>query len=709
MSITSLAVGFSLLIGFVVGLILAIFVAVQLRRVPDLAFLKHYHPVGTVEIFDNRDKFVCSIELDNKRTVLPFDQIPLVVQQAVMAAEDRHFYEHPGVNFKSMVRAAIVDIQARHVVEGGSTITQQLVKNLFFYDSERSIDRKVAEAMVALDLERHFSKPEILAMYLNEVYFGNGANGIEQASLRYFGKDVSKLGLAEAAYLIGLIRSPTILGSQDHKDEAIKAQRQILDAISDCQYATHYQTQHAKLFPLVFKSALPPRPQHLFNTYPYYVSYVLDDVKTRYGETYIKREGLKVYTNLDQVAQQTGERVIAQGIKHAPPGITNGALVSLSVRDGAVRAIVGGAGDYWSKQWNCAVNPHTVGSAFKPFVYLTAFLGGALGPNSEIEDTALTVHQIDSADYSPKNYDGKFMGTIPVRQALALSRNVCAVRVAQMVGMNNVVQTAQEAGITGDIAPNISSALGSSALSPLDLAGAYGTLARCGIRITPRAIRRVENMKGQVLDAFASEPYRVFPEEKVAWLDLILQEVVKSGTGTQARLADRPVAGKTGTADKAKDLWFVGFTPDMVTAIWAGNENNVAITDKHVTGGTVLARLWREYNKQYYARNPLPAGEFIATKYDDSSSARAKPIEPPTPALAQPDQQLTSSPAGADTVKPFPRTAPRPTATPSIIPSTSQYPTAHTTYSGARPTVTVHKNGMAQGRGKGITDYSWSR
>ncbi len=628
--IVSLAVGFSILIITIIAAVMTILVCVDLHQVPDLAFLKDYHPNSTIQIFDYKDRLVCAVEQDVNRVVVPLKKIPLVLQQAVLAAEDRHFYEHSGVNLKSMIRAAVANVQAHQVVEGGSTITQQLVKNLFFVESGRSMDRKIAEALVATELERRYSKPEILQMYLNEIYFGNGANGIQQAALKYFGKNVWELTLPESAFIAGLIRSPSVSGSPEHRADAVSRQRQVLDAMVACGFITHVEGQHAKFYPLYFRSALESKPQHAFSTYPYYVSYVLDLIKSRYSESIARRQGLKVYTNMDQIAQQCGEQVLAQEFKRAPAGITQEALVSISVKDGGVRAIVGGAGDYWAKQWNCATNPHTVGSVFKPFVYLTAFLNHSLSPNSEIEDAPLTVHQIDSADYSPKNYDGKFLGKITVRQALAQSRNVCAVKVAQMVGMDHVIETARTAGVKGDIAPNISSALGSSALSPLDLAGAYGTFARCGVAITPRALRRVETMNGDVIESFESDSHRVFPEEEVAWLVAVLQDVVKSGTGMQARLGDRPAAGKTGTADKATDLWFVGFTPDMVTAVWGGNDQNLPIANKHVTGGTVMARLWRQYNKLYYSRNPVAPGTFLAGKYDDQAA-----VDPKKPELDQ--------------------------------------------------------------------------
>jgi penicillin-binding protein 1A len=288
-------------------------------------------------------------------------------------------------------------------------------------------------------------------------------------------------------------------------------------------------------------------------------------------------------------------------------------LVSVNVKDGAVVALVGGVGDYMKHQWNCAVNPHTTGSAFKPFVYLAGFNRGVLSPASYIEDSPLVIPQGNhEADYKPKNYDGKYMGDITVAEALAYSRNTCAVRAAQRVGLDSVIDTAYKAGIRQKLDPQISLALGCSAVSPLEMAGAYATLARGGVYVKPSTIRKIADKHGNPLRAFYYDPERVFETQPVAQIVDVLQEVVSQGTGTQAKLADRPVAGKTGTSDQAKDLWFVGFTPDLVTAVWGGNPDNKPIPGSHVTGGTVMARIWRQYNQAYYARHDVPQSWFVA-------------------------------------------------------------------------------------------------
>jgi penicillin-binding protein 1A len=516
------------------------------------------------------------------------------------------------------VRAFCANALAGHVVEGGSTITQQLVKNLFFSDAKRTMVRKVAEAIVAEQIEARYAKPDILSMYLNEIYFGNGAHGVEQAAQTYFGKTSAELSLSESAFLAAVIKAPSLNGSVEHRPETLVRQREILDAMAAYGYVTDVEAKCAKRAPLKFMLAADRKEEPPFTKYPYYVSYVLDLIHQHFDDNEIRRTGLRVYTNLDAAAQSCAEQLLARDIRVAPRGIDEEALVAISVKDGAVRAIVGGAGDYWSNQWNCATNPHTVGSAFKPFVYLTAFLQGALTPESVIDDKPLVVNQIDMT-YAPKNYDNKFLGSITAREALSKSRNTCAVRVAQMVGAANIVEIAKKVGIESPLEPHLSLALGSCAVSPFELACAYGTFARGGILIKPWTVRHINDLSGNQLETYGPIACRVLPEQPVAQLVDVLEDVVTGGTGTLARLPDRPAAGKTGTADQARDLWFVGFTPDMVTAVWGGNKNNRPIADKHVTGGSVMARVWRDFNLSYYKRCPTPAGELIVTKGKEPS------------------------------------------------------------------------------------------
>ncbi|MBS1952877.1 MAG: PBP1A family penicillin-binding protein [Cyanobacteria bacterium SZAS-4] len=579
----------------------------QLHDLPDVTLVERYEPIEAIQLYDRNDHMICTIEGDEDRRVVPLNQISQQMQQAMLAAEDHHFYEHHGVNVLSIVRASLANLQAGHVVEGGSTITQQLVKNLFFTEAQRTMDRKVKEAFVAYELEHRYPKEKILEMYLNQVYFGNNAYGIERAASRYFNKTAAQLTVAQASFLAGLVKAPSELGQPANRQAAISRQHEILDKMVEYGYITANQANVAKKQKLEFKKGANP-----LQRYPYYVSHVLEQLRDRFSQAEMRRQGLRVYSNLDPQAQEIAEKTLTADLAKAPKGVSQAALVTVSVQDGAVLAMVGGVGDFWHHQFNRATNPHTAGSSFKPFVYLTALLKGVLTPDSIIEDTPLVIHQpFGLPDYAPKNFDHRFLGRIPLRKALALSRNVCSVRIAQLVGIDSVVETAREAGITTKLEPNLSLALGSSAVTPLDMAGAYATFARMGVAIKPQVLRRIENNRGQVIEVFQPSVDKVFPVEPVARLVSMMQDVVKFGTGTGAKLDDRPVAGKTGTADAAKDIWFVGFTPDMVTALWGGNDENLPIKGNHVTGGDVMAKIWKHYVTAYYVAHPAPAGSFV--------------------------------------------------------------------------------------------------
>jgi penicillin-binding protein 1A len=579
-----------------------------LKDIPDLTLVEKYEPIEAIQIFDRNDHLICTVEGDQDRRVVPLTQISPQMQQAMLAAEDHHFFEHHGINFVSIGRASLVNLNKGRVVEGGSTITQQLVKNLFFTDAQRTMDRKVKEALMAWEVERRYTKEKILEMYLNQVFFGNNAYGIERAASRYFDKSAAELDLAQSAFLAGLVKAPSDLAAPHNRKAAIERQHEIIDKMVEYGYITENQAKAAKKEKLTFK-----RGENPLQKYPYYISAVLDTLRDRFSQTEMRQQGLRVYTNLDPQAQETAEQVLNADIKKAPKGVSQAALVTVNVADGAVLALVGGVGDFWHHQFNRATNPHTAGSSFKPFVYLTALLKGAYTPDSIIEDTPLVVPQrYPQKDYAPKNFDHKFMGKIPLRKALAFSRNVCSVRIAQKVGIDSVIETARLAGISTKLEPNLSLALGSSAVTPLELAGAYSTFARMGVAIKPELLRKVENNRGQITEVFEQKVDKVFPVEPVANLVDMMQGTVKFGTGTAARLDDRAVAGKTGTADEAKDIWFVGYTTDMCTCVWGGNDDNLPIPGQNVTGGSVMAKIWKDYAMLYYAAHPTPAGTFVA-------------------------------------------------------------------------------------------------
>jgi len=604
----------------------------QLKDMPDISILEKYEPIEAIQIFDRHDHLVCTVEGDEDRRVVPLNQISTQMQQGMLAAEDHHFYEHHGVNPMSIMRATLTNLQAGKVKEGGSTITQQLIKNLFFEDQGRTMDRKVKEAFMSYEVERRYSKDRILEMYLNQVYFGHGGYGIERAAQRYFDRSAASLSLAQSAFLAGLVKAPSELGNPANRKSALERQREILGKMVEYGYITQDQATKAGKEKLVFK-----RATNSLQKFPFYISYVLEQLRGRFSEAEMRRQGLKVYTNLDPQVQALAEKVLNEDLskKTTPKGVKQAALACVSVRDGAIQALVGGVGNFWTSQFNRATNPHTAGSSFKPFVYLTAFLKKQFKADSVIDDSPLTIKQgWGLPDWSPKNFDHRFMGRITVRRALTLSRNVPAVRIGKAVGIDNVIETARLAGITTKLDPNLSLSLGSSAVTPLDMAGSYATFARGGIAIKPQILRRIENNRGQVVEMFEPRVDKVFDSEAVASLNEILQDVVRVGTGTAAKLADRPVAGKTGTADAAKDIWFVGYTPDTVTAVWGGNDENQPIPGHNVTGGVVMAKIWKDFMSAYYLMRPTPPGSFMApSKHINEYEPDPAEVVPVTPGL----------------------------------------------------------------------------
>lgn len=577
-------------------------------------------PLNTdcAKIYDRQDHLVATVYGDRDEQPIALKDMGSNVTNAIIAAEDHDFYQHDGINPFSIGRAVLADMSAHHAVQGGSTISQQLVKNLAFEGAPRTFDVKVKEALMSMDMEHQYSKERILEAYLNNVYFGNGVYGIKRASEFYFAKEPAKLSIGEAAYLASLVNAPSELSSPAHRAAAINRQHMVLDSMADLKFITAAEAQRAKEKGLTFHAS-----SKRYRNYRYYTNEALQIVRRELALQDTKeifRRGLQIYTNLDQSAQAQAERAIADGIRRAPHGINQGALVSISVADGAIIAMVGGAGNYDHNQWNRALSPHTAGSAFKPFVYLAALSKGVLNPDSTVDDEPLEIYQPGAPVYRPRNFDGQFLGTITIRKALALSRNTCAVRVAQAVGPNQVAHFAHQAGITSHLDENLSLALGSSAVSPLEMANAYATLARGGEYIDPQMVRRIDDAQGHVIKEFQQRREQVFDREPVAELVDAMQDVVERGTGTRARLFDRPVAGKTGTSDQAKDLWFIGFTPDQATAVWGGNDDNRPVPG-HATGGTTMAGIWQDYMRKYYQQHVVPAGEFALPEHPLSEEA----------------------------------------------------------------------------------------
>ena len=514
--------------------------------------------------------------------------LPNYVGNAFVAIEDRRFYHHYGVDPVGIARAVVANVLHRGVAQGGSTLTQQLAKNLFL-TQERTLTRKLQEVLLAVWLERRFSKAEILQLYLNRVYFGAGAYGIEQAAQHYFGKPAKDLDIAEAAMLAGLVKSPSRLAPTRNYAEAEKRAKIVLAAM----------TETGVIPPASEKAALahPPRviAESGNGSINYVADWVVDVVNDLLGHF---EEDIVVRTTIDQSLQIFAEDALGRELeqKGAKANVSQGALVSMTP-DGAVRALIGGR-SYADSQFNRAVTARRQpGSAFKAFVFLTALEHG-LTPDTVREDGPINV-----GGWKPENYEHGYMGPVTLTRALALSLNTVSVRLTLEMTPQAVVRTAYRLGIASKLEPNASIALGTSEVSPLELTGAYATFANGGNAVMPHVIDSI-TAGGKLLYAHPQGQLgRVVDPHYVGMMNGMMTETLAIGTARKASLPGWPAAGKTGTSQDFRDAWFIGYTAHLVTGVWLGNDDNSPT--KHVTGGSLPAEIWSDFMRSAHQGLPV--------------------------------------------------------------------------------------------------------
>jgi penicillin-binding protein 1A len=568
---------------------------------------------------------------------LPLKEMPGYVPKAFIAIEDRRFYEHYGIDPFGIGRALVANVLHRAVAQGGSTISQQLAKNLFL-TQERTITRKLQEAMLALWLERKFSKTQILEMYLNRVYFGSGAYGIEQASLRYFGKSARQITLAEAALLAGLVKSPSRLAPTRNFDGAEKRAKVVLKAMAELKFIT-LTTERTAL-------AHPPRilaQASSTGSVNYVADWVMDALNDALGHV---DEDIVVQTTIDANLQASAEKSLNDELaqKGDKNGVAQGALVAMTP-DGAVRALVGGR-NYADSQFNRAVAAkRQPGSAFKPFVYLTAVEHG-LTPDTVREDKPISVK-----GWQPENYNHEYFGPVTLTRALALSLNTVSVRLTLELTPMAVVRTAYRLGIASRLEPNASIALGTSEVSMLELVGAYAPFANGGYALIPRVIDKITAANGKVLYARNIQQLgRIIDARYVAMMNSMMAETLTIGTAHKAALPGWPAAGKTGTSQDFRDAWFIGYTAHLVTGVWLGNDDGTPT--KHVTGGSLPVEIWSRFMRSAHQGVPVASlpgastGNFFSGLFGGGVSARPIPPAPVQPVAA--NNSATTGSGGLD-------------------------------------------------------------
>lgn len=667
-------------------------------ELPPIHTLDTYIPATVTRIYDVRGELVSELFVE-RRSLVPLTEMPLALRQATLAIEDDRFYQHAGIDIKGITRAFLANLKAGRVRQGGSTITQQLAKNVFL-TQEHTLTRKVKELMLTLQMERQFSKDEILQLYLNQIYFGHGSYGVAAAAKTYFGKTVSELTLEECALLAGLPKGPQYYSPLRRPDRALNRRNIVLNRMAELGFITPGEARTAKSLPL----RLTQGP-HTSSLASYAVEMVRLALEPTYGTSALYKGGLSIYTTLDvrlqRAAEATAEKHLAafdenfgeerlktlvKGKKLSPeklkewlawknnkdpnkepwdqpePAPVQGALVSLDPNSGGIRALVGGR-DFQTSQFNRAVQARRQpGSTFKPFVWLAALESG-LTAATVVNDYPLAFADVvshprliaETTDYAmlqeiikpfipedlppdapnpvwaPQNWDGKFLGPITLRKGIALSRNLVSVRLIDRVGPEKVVEEAHRLGVQSPLEAVLSLGLGSSVVTLQEMTSAFGTFANQGVAMQPYLISRVVDRHGRVLEEHGPQGREVLPPQSNYLMIRLLKAVVQEGTAKGAAVIGPTAAGKTGTTQDQRDLWFIGFVPDLVTGVWIGQDDFEPL-GKHIASSGTTVPWWTEYMleaQKYLSKGDWPVPPRISfAKIDRDSGLLALPSCP---------------------------------------------------------------------------------
>ncbi|MEP0923216.1 PBP1A family penicillin-binding protein [Leptolyngbya sp. FACHB-711] len=585
------------------------------RHMPNTAEALNYVRNGTLTI-EAADGSVLQQIGPATRDKVTLSEIPDRLKQAFIASEDRDFYQHDGLDYQAIARAAIANATAGEVVEGGSTITQQLAR-IVFLGQERSIGRKLREAMLAHKMEDELQKDQILERYLNLVYLGSGAYGVADAAWIYFSKPIEKLTLGEMAMIAGMPPAPSVYSPLVNPDIAQQRRDIVLQRMVDAEFITLAEKNQAMAAPIAVK---PSSPKYINSAAPYFTSYIQQQLPNLVSKEELEAGGLTVESTLNLKWQKEAQATVNRAIENygPPEGFEQAALVSVDPRNGQIKAMVGG-NDFSKSQFNRATQAQRQpGSTFKTFVYSTAIAAG-FSPYKSYMDGKYVVD-----GYEPRNYNKRYRGWVSMRDALISSLNIVAVKVLVDVGFDPVVAMAAKMGIQSKLLPAYSLALGSSEVNLLEITSAYGTLANKGNHIEAHGITRVFNRFGKLIYEAKFKPERAIDQDSASIMTWMLEGVVNSGTGGDATLGDRAVAGKTGTSEKRRDLWFIGYIPQLVTGVWMGNDDSSptygASSTAALTWYNFMSTLTEEIKPEDFPEVPQLDGR--------DGTIKAKPVNP---------------------------------------------------------------------------------
>jgi penicillin-binding protein 1A len=566
------------------------------QDLPQVRLLENFKPDAVTRIY-SADKVLLAELFLEKREPVPLETIPGLLTAALVATEDRKFYKHSGVDLKGIARAIIKDIKAGEFVEGASTITQQLSKTLFL-TPRKTLVRKLKEAILAFQLERRYTKDEILELYLNQVYFGSGAYGVESAAKIFFGKSAKDLTLAECALVAGMPKAPSRYSPLVNPDLALKRRNTVLQQMRDTGIISDPAYQQA-----VKEALFTNGHQFSLSKAPYFVEHIKITLEDELGSTRLYKGGLSVFTTLNYQLQLAAENAVADGLAALSKRMRQAqmaeadpqaALISIDLASGGILAMVGGR-DFSASRFNRATMAlRQPGSAFKPFIYAYAIEQGFAQDNIILDAPVVYKGVQDGEDWKPENFSSEFKGEMTLRQALVISQNIPAVRLLQTLGPYSVAQFAHQLGIKSYLASNLSLALGTSEVTLLDLTSAYSVFPDRGEKIKPFGVLEVVDRHGRVIWREKPQKRLVMSRTGAAIVTNILEGVVKEGTGRQAQILRRAVAGKTGTTDDYRDAMFIGFSPSVIAGVWVGQDLGGSLGEKE-TGAKAALPIWIDF------------------------------------------------------------------------------------------------------------------
>jgi penicillin-binding protein 1A len=578
-------------------ILLSVFVGIMggflywtISDLPNVRLLEEYAPLVSSKVFSTDGKVLAELYLE-RRTYVPHYQIPDHIKKAFISVEDIRFYKHSGVDIIGIARALWSDIKAGEIIEGGSTITQQLARMLFL-KPEKSLKRKIKEAALSLRIEQRYTKEEILGMYLNQAYFGTRAYGIEAAAETYFGKSVDELTIAEAALLAAMPKAPSVYTPFRNPGKAMERRAKVLRQMLQNKFITESQYSEAGSEPL------PVNPHFRKYEAPFFIEILRQMLEAEYGND-LYTSGYRIHSTIDYRLQQAAEEAIKSGIaaieKRAKSGV-EAALLAIDMRTGHVKAMVGGR-NFWQNQFNRATQAsRQPGSAFKPFVYITA-IGEGMAADEMIYDLPISFRGAKAGQtWSPRNYDGNYYGSVTLQTALAKSLNAATVRLAANVGIDNVIKMAKRLGIRSRLQPYMPLALGASDVTLLDMVSAYSAFSS-GHKPKILYYEKILNRDGVVTDETSPVFEELLLPENVDQIRVLLRAVVEEGTAAKAKVLGRPVYGKTGTTNDYTDAWFIGFDERLVVGVWVGRDNHKPI-GRGETGARAALPIWIDFMKK---------------------------------------------------------------------------------------------------------------